>query len=446
MERSWGEDIEFISGNQMINTYAANGQKLRTKYYTAIFPVVGPILDLKDTIEVLNSTSDATMLSIPAKVSAKTIPDYISLKRTILRLDDYFGNILYENGTAEDAAHHPITKVLTPEGYVDYATAGKPYCYYRKDHLGSIREVDSYTGNNRTVVQKTQYYPSGTPFAESFGAGEQAYKFTGKEMITMHGLNWQDFGARWLDNARMQFTSVDPLAEKYYSISPYAYCAGNPVNNYDSDGRDYWTTSDPATIERFMNSFKPFGENKSRLSIESFNYGSWGHASDADFIAGLTFNDENQTFYSSYGTVENGKPMIHGIQIKALNTWEGGASVETEKGKWNDKSSGAIDQANAEFAVLAGGTKPGLSLLKWTWNNIINPPPPSTINTFNANAGKSFRPGKQNSRDANLKQYPKDFQRWFHRFGKEDGNFNATTQDLREMFDEWIRMGKPLTK
>jgi len=220
----------------MINTYAANGQKLRTKYYTAIFPVVGPILDLKDTIEVLNSTSDATMLSSPAKVSAKTIPDYISLKRTILRLDDYFGSILYENGTAEDAAHHPITKVLTPEGYVDYATAGKPYCYYRQDHLGSIREVDSYTGNNRTVVQKTQYYPSGTPFAESFGAGEQAYKFTGKEMITMHGLNWQDFGARWLDNARMQWTSMDPLSEKYYSISPYAYCKGNPIRFIDPTG------------------------------------------------------------------------------------------------------------------------------------------------------------------------------------------------------------------
>jgi len=232
----------------MINTYAANGQKLRTKYYTAIFPVVGPILDLKDTIEVLNSTSDATMLSIPAKVSAKTIPDYISLKRTILRLDDYFGNILYENGTAEDAAHHPITKVLTPEGYVDYATAGKPYCYYRKDHLGSIREVDSYQGPV-TVLQKTQYYPSGTPFAESFGAGEQAYKFTGKEMITMHGLNWQDFGARWLDNVRMQFTSVDPLAERNYSVSPYAYCSGNPVNRIDPDGMDWFQNSQTGAVE-----------------------------------------------------------------------------------------------------------------------------------------------------------------------------------------------------
>jgi len=29
---------------------------------------------------------------------------------------------------------------------------------------------------------------------------------------------------------------VDPLAEKYYSISPYSYCAGNPVNRIDPNG------------------------------------------------------------------------------------------------------------------------------------------------------------------------------------------------------------------
>ena len=62
----------------------------------------------------------------------------------------------------------------------------------------------------------------------------------------MHGLNWQDFGARWLDNARMQWTSVDPLAEKYYSTSPYVYCKGNPVNAIDPDGCSTWvmTNSD----------------------------------------------------------------------------------------------------------------------------------------------------------------------------------------------------------
>ena len=30
----------------------------------------------------------------------------------------------------------------------------------------------------------------------------------------------------------------DPLQQKYLDISPYAYCAGDPVNLVDVDGRD----------------------------------------------------------------------------------------------------------------------------------------------------------------------------------------------------------------
>jgi len=52
----------------------------------------------------------------------------------------------------------------------------------------------------------------------------------------MHGLDWYDYSARQYDAALGQFTSMDPLCEKYYHISPYAYCAGNPVKYVDPDG------------------------------------------------------------------------------------------------------------------------------------------------------------------------------------------------------------------
>jgi len=41
---------------------------------------------------------------------------------------------------------------------------------------------------------------------------------------------------------------VDPLAEKYYSISPYAYCAGNPVNRIDPDGMDWFQNSQTGAV------------------------------------------------------------------------------------------------------------------------------------------------------------------------------------------------------
>ena len=34
--------------------------------------------------------------------------------------------------------------------------------------------------------------------------------------------------------------SVDPMADKYPGISPYAYCAWNPVKLVDPDGREIW--------------------------------------------------------------------------------------------------------------------------------------------------------------------------------------------------------------
>ena len=48
-----------------------------------------------------------------------------------------------------------------------------------------------------------------------------------------------DFGARFYDPATAIFLQQDPLAEKYYNISPYAYCANNPVNFVDPDGNTF---------------------------------------------------------------------------------------------------------------------------------------------------------------------------------------------------------------
>ena len=85
--------------------------------------------------------------------------------------------------------------------------------------------------------QRTQYYPSGLPREDSEGQEVQNKKYNGKEFIEAHGLDEYDSQARMYYPAIMRTTTIDPLAEEYYSISPYAWCGNNPVNRIDPDGR-----------------------------------------------------------------------------------------------------------------------------------------------------------------------------------------------------------------
>jgi RHS repeat-associated protein len=57
------------------------------------------------------------------------------------------------------------------------------------------------------------------------------------------------FGARYYDSDILTgWLSVDPMADKYPNISPYAYCAWNPVKLVDPDGRDWYQSDDGSTL------------------------------------------------------------------------------------------------------------------------------------------------------------------------------------------------------
>ena len=111
--------------------------------------------------------------------------------------------------------------------------------YYIKDLLGNIRETYVHPeAGYKECIQRTQYYPFGLPWAEATGSSEQPWKYNGKEFVEMHGLDEYDSKARWYYPAICRTTTMDPMAEKYYSTSPYAWCGNNPINAIDPNGRD----------------------------------------------------------------------------------------------------------------------------------------------------------------------------------------------------------------
>ena len=76
------------------------------------------------------------------------------------------------------------------------------------------------------------------------GASLQPYKFNGKELDLMHGLNTYDYGARQYYPVVPVWDRMDPLCEKYYGVSPYAYCHNNPIMRIDPDGMDDYYNED----------------------------------------------------------------------------------------------------------------------------------------------------------------------------------------------------------
>ena len=138
-------------------------------------------------------------------------------------LRDYCGDIIYKDGEIE--------RILTDNGYaVPDSTGGYTYHYYVKDYQGNIMMVVDEANN---VVERNDYYPYGMP---KHMGDAQPYKYGDKELDRTNGLDLYDFSARWYAPDLPRFLSLDPLTEKYPSISPYAYCAGNPILFKDPDG------------------------------------------------------------------------------------------------------------------------------------------------------------------------------------------------------------------
>ncbi|MEO4939612.1 MULTISPECIES: RHS repeat-associated core domain-containing protein [Bacteroides] len=218
---AYGTNTAFVNGASVAGEYAydANGN-LTKDLNKGITDIQYNVLNLPSTVSFSDGSTitytygaDGTKLRTVHKIGSTTTTT------------DYCGNVIYENGTQK--------LLLTEEGYINL-TGTQQYHYYLKDHQGNNRVVINQSG---TVEETNHYYPFGGVFGTA--GNTQPYKYNGKELDTKKGLNWYDYGARHYDAALGRFTTNDPLAEKYYSMSPYTYCADNPVKFIDPNGMEY---------------------------------------------------------------------------------------------------------------------------------------------------------------------------------------------------------------
>ena len=199
------DTIIFSNGNRIINLYDASGHKYKSIVYT------------------IPATAVTTSYELEHEAFGMDSVEY--------RITEYNGNI--------ETCYTPRDTTIRIFNTIGY-WADSAYYYMVKDHLGNICAV--VNANTDTVVQRTMYYASGVPMAQSWGRDTQPYLYNGKEFIESHGWNTYDYGFRGYYAPIGRFTSIDPLAEQTPWQSPYAYAGNNFINAIDWMGLSGMTT------------------------------------------------------------------------------------------------------------------------------------------------------------------------------------------------------------
>ena len=201
-------------GGLDVGFYLSNTDSLHARanrlFGQSLAQVNGRVLEANDVDCIMNGEMPVEELGIPIEA----IPEQMS------------ATVGTEYGEFLGAMHLVSNAGESPEVY-----------FYHSDHLGSASWI---TDSGGQAIQHLQYLPYGEPYINQRTSGYcERFTFTGKEKDEETGYGY--FGARYMDHELMtMWLSVDPLADKYPSISPYAYCAWNPIRLVDPNGEEIY--------------------------------------------------------------------------------------------------------------------------------------------------------------------------------------------------------------
>ena len=135
---------------------------------------------------------------------------------------------------------------------------------YRAFAPAGADDLDSRpTANYSLLTANSTVAPPAPPVPliqhSTFSIQHWTYTFSAKEKDSETGLSY--FGSRYYSSDLGIWLSVDPMASKYPSLSPYVYCADNPVKLVDPDGEEYgippWYPKTQIILFPFINQKSP---------------------------------------------------------------------------------------------------------------------------------------------------------------------------------------------
>ena len=182
--------------------------------------------------------------------------------------------------------------------------------WYHPDHLGSSSWI---TDANGKAVQHLHYLPWGEDFVDqrqNFFDGVR-YTFSAKEKDSETGLSY--FGSRYYSSDLSIWLSVDPMSDKYPSLSPYSYCANNPVKLVDPNGETFvGVDGENVEVNRNKNGQISVGDNASEdLKRMASMINSSGSKTAAKQFMKLSKNECKIHFQIVQGDGDGGKLGYH---------------------------------------------------------------------------------------------------------------------------------------
>ena len=219
-------------------------------------------IDLGPDNRVLSSyLADGTLMargfhSMRTRTIVRVNSDGDTIIRT--RRESVVDRKLYR-GDWEISGSGTVWRLNTPEGIATVvkdadATADNTgrtftHLWYVRDRLGCVRTVVDDAG---TIRQCTMFYPSGLP-VQLFGTERVTDRaHIGNRWINFAGLGQHDNTARWHDAILGRFTTPDPKAADYPSLSPYTHCAANPLRFTDPTGMHIYVVNDYGEMVNFI--------------------------------------------------------------------------------------------------------------------------------------------------------------------------------------------------
>ena len=178
----------------------------------------------------------------------------------------------------------------------------------------------------------------------------QPYRFLGNELYTSNSLGLYDSNARMYDPALGRFLSVDPMAEGYRHLSPYAYCAGNPVVYADKDGQVIGRVVVGAVVGAAINGGIALLSGESGREV----LGAVARGAVDGGIAGLTFG-------MSMGTTLAGKIAVSAAVGAATSTASSTVGQLVESGGVDAK----VVATDAAVGAVTGGVMQKASSKLW---------------------------------------------------------------------------------